>query len=246
MGVLYRLRRLLVNLALLLVCVALASGGIGLGIASVLPDEYVRPTRSTSAEPSDPPTPRPENVTRSADRSRSDSSERKNRSPSATPSQQRTRAVPLPVTDVRAYDPYGDGTEHDEAVGLLVDDDPTTSWITEHYSTADFGGLKSGVGVLVDLGRPRSIERVRLRMLAGGGSTFRIRAGSSPGSLAVLPVVATVADAPPTVTVEPSSEVTARYVLVWFTELPPRDGAYRGGISELNIYGEVTPDGPAE
>jgi putative peptidoglycan lipid II flippase len=33
------------------------------------------------------------------------------------------------------------------------------------------------------------------------------------------------------------SPVTARYVLVWFTRLPPQDGDFRGGVAEAEVLG---------
>ena len=37
-------------------------------------------------------------------------------------------AKPVTLTGVTAYDPYGDGTEHDPSVGNATDGDPATYW----------------------------------------------------------------------------------------------------------------------
>ena len=59
-------------------------------------------------------------------------------------------------------------------MGLLVDGDPATAWTTERYSSAAFGNLKDGVGVLLDLGRPVPIAEVRLLGL-GPGQSLQLR-----------------------------------------------------------------------
>jgi eukaryotic-like serine/threonine-protein kinase len=66
----------------------------------------------------------------------------------------------LPVAP-RAFDPPpGDGRENDGDLPLLVDGDPTTSWRTEGYNTPDLGGLKPGVGVVLELGEARDLRRL--------------------------------------------------------------------------------------
>ena len=51
-----------------------------------------------------------------------------------------------------AFDPEGDGTEHDNEAPLAVDGDVATAWTSEEYnSRADFQGIKSGVGLVLTL-----------------------------------------------------------------------------------------------
>jgi hypothetical protein len=51
-----------------------------------------------------------------------------------------------------AFDPEGDGNEHDDEAPLAVDGDVTTAWTSEEYnSVADFQGLKPGVGLVLTL-----------------------------------------------------------------------------------------------
>jgi len=65
-----------------------------------------------------------------------------------------TTTVPLPpvtISSPRSFDPPpGDGEEHDEALGNLIDNDPATSWNTQTYDSATFG-TKRGVGVVLPL-----------------------------------------------------------------------------------------------
>ena len=51
-----------------------------------------------------------------------------------------------------AFDPEGDGSEHDDEAPLAVDGDLTTAWTSEEYnSREDFQGIKPGVGLVLTL-----------------------------------------------------------------------------------------------
>jgi hypothetical protein len=140
---------------------------------------------------------------------------------------------------VTAFDPPpGDGTENNGAVPNSVDGDPATAWDTENYDTAQFGGLKSGVGLLVDLGEPVTVRQVELGLRPGTGVELRAGppdAAAPPGSADDLPVVATVADTEAVARLVPDAPVTTRFLLVWITRLPPDDERFRSGISELQV-----------
>src|SRR6185312_5517914 len=45
------------------------------------------------------------------------------------------------ITGAGAYDPYGDGTEHDSDAPKATDRDPLTYWSTEHYNSG-LAGVK--------------------------------------------------------------------------------------------------------
>jgi len=64
-----------------------------------------------------------------------------------------------------------------------------------------------------------------------------LRAGNTP-SLADLPAVASAADNGGTVTIDLHQPVTVRYLLVWFTRLPPDgSGTYQATIYHLGVTG---------
>jgi hypothetical protein len=114
------------------------------------------------------------------------------------------------------------------------DSDPTTAWLTDGYGSAAFGGLKSGVGLLVDLGAPTRVASVQVGLLAPGAG-LELRAADQPGrSAADYATVDRVADAKQVTTLTPAGGRVARYWLVWLTSLPKGDrGRYRDGIAEL-------------
>ena len=135
---------------------------------------------------------------------------------------------------VRDYDPDGDQQENPSTVVNAVDQDPITAWTTSTYASADFGGLKPGVGLLVDFGQAVAVRQVGLGFTTPGASV-ELRAGDALGaneqSLPVLTAKASVATAE-TLTVPTAAP--HRFWLVWITRLPPDLGSRsQAGISAL-------------
>jgi hypothetical protein len=61
--------------------------------------------------------------------------------------------TPVHLAAFGAYDPPpGDGVERNDLLQNATDGDPATAWQTERYTTADFGNLKDGVGLVLSAG----------------------------------------------------------------------------------------------
>jgi serine/threonine-protein kinase len=70
-------------------------------------------------------------------------------------------AASIPTPTPLAFDPPpGDGAEHNSDLASLVDNDPSTTWNTEQYGTRLFGGLKPGVGVVLQLDGPHKLKQL--------------------------------------------------------------------------------------
>jgi len=143
------------------------------------------------------------------------------------------------IAAVQDHDPGGDGVEHPGDLHLAIDGDPDdTFWQTERYNTPDLGGLKSGVGIILDLGTPRMIREVRLRTTIPGW-TFELQ-GSDDATSFSNPLARE--DGSRSFTAKSRSRVRLegaeyRYLLVWITELPPADTGYRATISDVEVRG---------
>jgi serine/threonine-protein kinase len=119
------------------------------------------------------------------------------------------------------YDPQGTGGEHDELAGYATDGNTSTAWTTETYDSEDFGGLKDGVGLMLDARSPEKLARVTVETTTPG---FRaeIESGDSPtGSFSADSSTRTVSGTT-TFTLDGH---TARYYVVWITQLPPGGSA---------------------
>ncbi|MFH8757291.1 serine/threonine protein kinase [Streptomyces atroolivaceus] len=142
-----------------------------------------------------------------------------------------------PVTIVRAqdYDPLGDGSEKPASTQNVHDGDASSYWNTDGYFSADFGRLKEGVGLVLDLGKVQQVGNVEVSFTGGSTSVeLRTTEGSSipqrPGGFTK------VAKGTGTkVSLKPDKPAQARYLLVWLTQLPSDGGNYRGKITDIKV-----------
>ena len=145
----------------------------------------------------------------------------------------------LTVASVAAFGPAGttDG-DNPQNVAQAVAGDPATPWYTDWYASPDFFDTLPGTGLLLDMGRTVTVTSVRVSLGGEPGASLKLRAGSEP-TLAWLPMVAGVSDAGGTVQLQPSAPVHVRYVLIWFTNLPPTPaGTYQASIYQVVIQGQ--------
>jgi putative peptidoglycan lipid II flippase len=141
---------------------------------------------------------------------------------------------PLPVAHITAFDPEGDGSEHQELTGAVTDGNPATGWHTQTYNSP-LQGQKPGVGLLFDLGSNVTVNGVRIASQTPGYA-FELRAGNQPGaSEASFGVVKTIPSAAGNQSVT-FAAATHRYWLLWITALPGGGGgtAY---INEVKFFG---------
>jgi len=148
-------------------------------------------------------------------------------------------AQPYEVAAITAFDPQGDGTESDEQLPGLLDGDQASTWQTETYNSADFGGLaKQGVGFVLDLGQSRTVAGVRLRA-ASVGMNYEVRVAEQPVGLPFDGIqLGSVSGAGARSQVTAAEPVEGRYVLVLITApLPQQPGGYRATLSKVAVLG---------
>jgi len=83
-----------------------------------------------------------------------------------------------------------------------------------------------------------SVSSVRVQLGYSVGANVELRLGDTAGAASDLATAASAYDVGGIVHMSPESAVRARYVLIWFTKLPP-DTA---GTYQVNVY-DVTVDG---
>lgn len=143
-----------------------------------------------------------------------------------------------PVPDVVAddFDPQGDPPEENPGdVANAVDDDEDTSWSTSTYQQ-QLGpdGLKTGVGLLLDLGEEREVHALEVA-LDGAGTEFEVYlADERPASVDGL--TAAGLEQLPDGVVGLTGSRTGRYLVLWLTALPATDdGRFRGEVVDLRV-----------
>ncbi len=164
--------------------------------------------------------------------------------PHATPSVSPTPTAPpiavLNPVSVVAFGPGGAGQgDNPGLASLAISDNPATPWYSDWYGTAQFNGLQSGTGLLLDMGQPVVITSARITLGSIPGASVELRVGDVP-ALADLQTVASAVNAGGTERLHPARTVRGRYVLIWFTLLPPNSsGTYQAYVSGIRLKGQV-------
>ncbi|HEX6263336.1 MAG TPA: protein kinase [Actinomycetota bacterium] len=151
---------------------------------------------------------------------------------------------PLEVASVQAHDPEGTGGEHDDEATFAADGDQSTAWTTEGYTRPDLGGIKSGVGLIFDLGSPADVAGLEMATTAPGW-TFRVFASGDLAPLvepASFPRPLANENGETSFTAEETTtlafpQARGRYVLIWITELTDVEGRFRALIAETEFTG---------
>ncbi|HZS31179.1 MAG TPA: protein kinase [Gaiellaceae bacterium] len=128
------------------------------------------------------------------------------------------------LSAVGDYDPQGDGGELSYTAHFATDGSLATDWQTERYNTPEFGGLKSGLGLVVSTGRAVTLRRLTVHTPTPG-FLARIEVGNSEqGPFAVDSGTETVANG----TTFSLDGKSGSYYVVWLTRLPA------GGTAEIS------------
>ena len=144
----------------------------------------------------------------------------------------------LDPQSVSSYDPPpGDGDEKADMVQLAIDGKAGTAWETEGYNSARFGRLKPGVGLIIDMGSRVAVQSVGVDLAGRPGASFAVRVSDTPGG-GSFRTLGKVSNANVRPVVRGSKPIDGRYVILWFTELPPDGGRYRAHVAEVEIRGK--------
>jgi hypothetical protein len=157
-----------------------------------------------------------------------------------TPTSPTVTGSPVRVVGVQDFDPEGDGEENPDETSLATDGKDDTGWRTLTYrGNPQLGGLKSGVGLVLDLGSEQEVGSVELHLVGSPTDVelFATAPGDDdpPAELAdARRVSAATADGTTVILrVDPSQRT--RFLVVWLTKLPPVTGGFRGEITEVTV-----------
>jgi hypothetical protein len=150
------------------------------------------------------------------------------------------RATLLHPVTVTAFGP--DGVSDGDSPGLahlVVGSTDGTGWHTDWYATAGFGNLQAGTGLLCEMQRDVSITDALITLGRVPGADLQLRVGSAQ-ILASLQPVAEATNAHGVVHLVLGRPARGRYVLIWFTRLPPdSSGTFQAIVVHLALRGVV-------
>ena len=153
------------------------------------------------------------------------------------PTRQLTPVRPVAVHD---FDPEGNPpTENPSEVRFATDGDPSTAWRTSTYrGNPALGGLKDGVGLLLDLGSVHPLNTVVVQLVGQPTevSLYASPAGVNdpPAQIGDLRKVAGQTVDNTKVTFRLAQPVRSRFLVVWLTRLPAVPGGFQGQIAEIS------------
>lgn len=149
-------------------------------------------------------------------------------SPSASPPAAVTVAQVTP-SGATAVGPGGAGGDNPDLAGKALAGHASSPWHTHWYTTAQFGNLQPGTGLLLTLPRQATVTGVTVEFGDSGG-TMQVKAGTSSGSLR------TVASGSAGGTERLSfARTPARYVELWFTQLGTDNGANQVSVYDVSV-----------
>jgi len=153
-------------------------------------------------------------------------------SASASPSE--SPGEPIAILQATGFDPEGDSKERNSEAPRVYDGKTSTAWTSEGYASSNLGGLKTGVGVLLDLGQPARVKEVVLTLpdvsdvqvfLTDSDSLDgATEIGSSQGKKGQITLKAT------------NTQAAGSKVIVWFTKVSQvSDGRFRATLAEVTL-----------
>lgn len=149
-----------------------------------------------------------------------------------TAAETEAESTPIEIAGITSYDPEGDDDERNDIVDLAVDGDTTTAWNSHTYLAANWGNLKSGVGLTIDLGESQDVSQVNIDFPEGDyGIEVYVtdEVNREDGTL-----IGSLDDASGDTVIETDEPVSGQYVLIWF------DRAWAGPSGEIVYVSEVT------
>ncbi|MFB7504106.1 protein kinase family protein [Streptomyces broussonetiae] len=145
---------------------------------------------------------------------------------------------PIPIKGGRDFDPFSDDhSENPNDIAKAFDSSPSTSWETSYYLSPEFGNLKPGVGMILDLGKVQQVGKVTVTFV--GETSVELRAagadaGSEPTSFDAYTKAA--GGSGTTVVLKPDKSLKTQYLLVWLTKLPSDGGGHwRGRVADVKV-----------
>jgi hypothetical protein len=157
-----------------------------------------------------------------------------------------THTLALTASQIRIVDPKGGDRTEFNGYQNIVDGNPASGWTTDEYTSADWGQVKSGMGILINLGTATKVNAVRV-LTATGGASVSLRTGASdPGNTTdgdtqidktYTQIGTTIDDGGTTmVFAVPDSQPAVQYLLVWISKLPqPSAGKFQITVNEVEV-----------
>jgi len=154
---------------------------------------------------------------------------------SASPTAAAQVLVPVSAS---AFGPGGYGSgDNPQQASMAIDANTATAWTTDWYGAAQFGNVQAGTGLLIDMGHPERITSLQIILGSARGADLQVLTGNVPAR-AKLQLEASASDAGGTLQLTMARPAQVRYLLIWFTLLPPdSSGTFQANIYNVRLEG---------
>lgn len=145
-----------------------------------------------------------------------------------------------PLTTVSA-DPTN---EESQDAKYAIDGSMQTDWSSQWYASPEFGHLKAGSGLMIDMGRAVRFSTVTVTFGADPGAQVKLLVGNSNArskqNLESMKEISSASNPTGPYTFRITSQASGRYLVIWFSRLPPQPGAtgkYEAQVFNVTIKG---------
>ena len=139
-----------------------------------------------------------------------------------------------------------DGGDENTNQAMNVINNHRLGWSSQQYASAALGNLKAGTGLLLNMGGTVRLTSVTIKFGPDAGADVQLKLGdSNVRSKANLDQMATVAQqnnvAGGSVTFPVTSKATGKYLVIWFTRMPPAGKFFMAQVFSVSAHGAVVP-----
>jgi serine/threonine protein kinase len=153
---------------------------------------------------------------------------------SSTPPSKPTHSASPRVSSVVGLAPVSASGFHETSTGagMAIDQSSRTAWDTQWYrGNPVFGGLRQGSGLMLDMGKTVTLSSVKVLFGPIPGADVQIMLGNTASpqvtgaTVSSFTTVGTATNVSSDHLFTVSSTASGRYLLIWFTKLPPLAGS---------------------
>ncbi|HEU5418070.1 MAG TPA: protein kinase family protein [Streptosporangiaceae bacterium] len=161
--------------------------------------------------------------------------------PTVAPSQASTVLAPVSAHGFDALNPHDAGDENTNQAMNVLNGNPE-GWSSQEYFSPELGHLKAGTGLILDMGKNVQLSSVTIRFGPNPGADVQLKVGASDArsaaNLASMTTVASGSDIGSTYTFHVASKTSGRFLVIWFTKMPPvASGHYMAQVFSIIVRG---------
>ncbi|MDL9947802.1 lipid II flippase MurJ [Gordonia sp. ABSL11-1] len=143
--------------------------------------------------------------------------------------------APIPLQGVSLVDLSNQPPDSTANLGNVISG-AAPPWRTDTYrGSADFGGLKPGLGLMFNLGGPKAVKTVTISSPTPGFAvSIRTSATAQPTLAQTREIAAGTVNQPRTTITVPDPQQSP-FVMVWLTSLPQAPNGYQAQIGQISM-----------